>query len=293
MQVYARQAKDTDLIEHATDIRMRAEIKAGELLAQMAAGGQRAKSGQADGSGRKPSVPQLKDLGVTKTQSSRWQRLAALDETERERRIDKAKRKQMAALTSGLTRRTREDIIADDIQRCGLLTPRAGKFRTLVLDPPWDFSAFGPQGNRQPAYAPMSQEELLALPVREWVEEDAHLYLWATNLHMPDACELMQAWGFDHKTILTWVKPKWGLGDYFRNQTEHVLFGVRGKLSTKRGDISTVFEAPVGEHSEKPERFYEIVRAASHPPYGEVFQRTERPDFANVFVMADEREAVA
>jgi N6-adenosine-specific RNA methylase IME4 len=97
----------------------------------------------------------------------------------------------------------------------------------------------------------------------------------------------MAAWGFQHKTVLTWVKPRWGLGSYFRNSTEHVLFGVRGELRTRSDSIATHFEAPMGEHSEKPEAFYNIVRQASHGPYGEIFQREARPDFTNVFQMRE------
>ena len=93
---------------------------------------------------------------------------------------------------------------------------------------------------------------------------------------MPKACELMAAWGFEHKTILTWVKPRFGLGSYFRNSTEQVLFGVRGNLRTRMDDIPTHFEAPVGEHSAKPDKFYHIVQNASHPTYLDVFARKER-----------------
>jgi N6-adenosine-specific RNA methylase IME4 len=100
---------------------------------------------------------------------------------------------------------------------------------------------------------------------------------------MTRAVELMAHWGFQHKTILTWVKPRWGLGSYFRNSTEHVLFGVRGELRTRSDSIATHFEAPLGDHSEKPEIFYEIVRKASYDPYGEAFQRTTRSDFLNLF----------
>jgi N6-adenosine-specific RNA methylase IME4 len=122
------------------------------------------------------------------------------------------------------------------------------------------------------------------LDVGQWAREDyCHLYLYTTNNFMPHAVELMKTWGFDHKTILTWVKPQIGLGSYFRNSTEHVLFGIRGDISTRRDDIPTHFEAPAIGHSIKPEKFYEIVRAASYPPYGEIFQREARPDFTNVF----------
>jgi N6-adenosine-specific RNA methylase IME4 len=96
----------------------------------------------------------------------------------------------------------------------------------------------------------------------------------------------MQRWGFAHKTVLTWEKPPpFGQGAYFRNQTEHVLFGIRGEIGTRPAarSISTIFKGALGEHSEKPEELYNIIRAASYPPYGEGFQRKPRPDFTSLF----------
>jgi len=167
------------------------------------------------------------------------------------------------------------------------LRPIEGKFRTLIADPPWDYEWLSLAGRAAPGYATLTHDQLLAMTGQfsAWSEENAHMYLWTTNNFMTRAVELMARWGFSHKTVLTWVKPRWGLGSYFRNSTEHVLFGVRGELSTRRDDIATHFEAPVGEHSEKPERFYEIVRAASYPPYGEAFQRARRADFADLWTI--------
>jgi hypothetical protein len=94
-------------------------------------------------------------------------------------------------------------------------------------------------------------------------------------------------WCFQHRTIITWIKPPpFGLGSYFRNSTEHCLFATRGDTTTRpaAASIPTHFEAERGEHSEKPECFYDIVRAASYPPYGEGNQREPRADFANLFV---------
>jgi N6-adenosine-specific RNA methylase IME4/ParB-like chromosome segregation protein Spo0J len=169
-----------------------------------------------------------------------------------------------------------------DESRVLALKASTAKFRTLILDPPWKYDADF-LGRGAPKYALMEREELLALPLASWAEDNAHLYLWCTNAILPLAVELMAAWGFQHKTVLTWAKPRWGLGAHFRGQTEHVLFGIRGALSTRSDSISTLFEAPVGKHSEKPDRFYEIVRAASYPPYGEAFQRKTRLDFVNLF----------
>ena len=184
---------------------------------------------------------------------------------------------------SAETRKERKD---KDENRILSLESIDQKFPALVIDPPWDYGQLSLAARAAPGYATMTHDELLALDVGQWVDErsgGAHLYLWTTNNFMTRAVELMAAWGFQHKTVLTWIKPRWGLGAYFRNSTEHVLFGVRGELRTRSDSIATHFEAPMGEHSEKPEEFYEIVRQASYPSYGEVFQRAARPDFQNVY----------
>jgi N6-adenosine-specific RNA methylase IME4 len=163
------------------------------------------------------------------------------------------------------------------------LVATPGRYRTLVIDPPWDYEWLSLAGRAAPGYATMTHEELLALPVESWAEDHAHLYLWVTNNFMTRGVELMARWGFAHKTVLTWVKPRWGLGSYFRNSTEHVLFGVRGELMTRSSSIATHFEAPVAGHSEKPDRFYEIVREASYGSFGEAFQRKAREGFSNIY----------
>lgn len=168
------------------------------------------------------------------------------------------------------------------------LIPIEGKFRTLVFDPAWDYDGFSLSARARSGYAKQTLEELFALDVRRWADEEAgcHLYVWATNNFAGVAYELMKHWGFQHLTVLTWIKPPpFGLGSYFRNSTEHCLFATLGDTTTRpaAASIPTHFEAPRGAHSEKPERFYEIVRAASYPPYGEGNQRQPRPDFINLF----------
>jgi N6-adenosine-specific RNA methylase IME4 len=178
---------------------------------------------------------------------------------------------------------TRRERRSGDEERILSIEPRPGRYRTLVADPPWDYEWLSLAGRAAPGYATMSREELLELDVAQWAEDDCHLYLWTTNNFMTRAVELMARWGFQHKTVLTWVKPRWGLGSYFRNSTEHVLFGVRGELRTRSDSIATHFEAPVGEHSEKPDRFYEIVAEASYLPAGEIFQRKPREGFIDCY----------
>jgi N6-adenosine-specific RNA methylase IME4 len=180
-----------------------------------------------------------------------------------------------------------------DEARVRALEPIEGKFRTLLIDPAWDYD-LSLLGRAKPSYACMTLEEMRALDVKGWADESAgcHLYLCVTNNFMPHGCELMKHWGFQHRAKITWIKPPpFGLGSYFRNSTEDILFGTLGDTTTRpaAASIATHFEAPRGEmHSEKPERLYEIVREASYPPYGEAFQRKARPDFVNLF---REREA--
>jgi N6-adenosine-specific RNA methylase IME4 len=116
----------------------------------------------------------------------------------------------------------------------------------------------------------------MALPVPLWAESESHLYVWTTATNMKDAFELMDAWGFNFVTVLTWVKPTLGLGAYFRNTTEFVLFGVKGRLRTRVHDIGTHFLGARGIHSEKPEAFFELVERASYPAYLDVFARKQR-----------------
>jgi N6-adenosine-specific RNA methylase IME4 len=161
----------------------------------------------------------------------------------------------------------------DEQQRL-TVTPLQGKFRTIVLDPPWQYGSS--EERIRPAYATMSQKELLALPVASWADDPAHLYLWTTNADMPDALQLMRGWGFKYITMLTWVKPSFGIGSSFRTSTEHALFGVRGHLLTRVRNIGTHFLAPKTSHSTKPNEFYALVERASYPPFVDVFARKKR-----------------
>lgn len=172
-----------------------------------------------------------------------------------------------------------------DQDRVAALEPTPGKFRTLVFDPPWESGWYSDQVG--PEYATMTPDELRALDVAAWCEPETALYCWVPNNFLPLAVDLVRGWGFEHRSVLTWIKPKFGLGHYFRNSSEQVLFATRGEAKTRSRSIPTTFEAPVGQHSEKPEAFYEIVRAASFPSYGEAFQRQARPDFTNLFRPGD------
>jgi len=162
-----------------------------------------------------------------------------------------------------------------DIVRVGV------KFATIVIDPPWDWGDEGDQdqlGRARPDYATMSIDELCALPVGDLADVDCHLYLWITNRSLPKGFRLMDAWGFRYITAITWAKPHFGMGNYFRGQTEHILFGVKGSQPLMRKDVGTIFTAPRGPngHSSKPAEFYELVESCSPGPHLEMFSRCDR-----------------
>lgn len=185
-----------------------------------------------------------------------------------------------------LRERKREERRQANRQKVGAvpdLSTITGTFATIVIDPPWSHDDEGDRnqfGRARPDYATMGMEELLALPVGRFADAaGCHLYLWVTNRSLPKGFVLMERWGFRYVTTLTWVKPQPGLGNYYRGQTEHVLFGVLGSQPLLRKDVGTVFHAPRGPagHSGKPVKFLELVESCSPGPYLELFARGERP----------------
>lgn len=151
------------------------------------------------------------------------------------------------------------------------------QFRTVVADPPWRYENRASRAAAENHYETMTTDELCRLDVvPEHAARDAHLYLWTTNSHLADGLKVMAAWGFEYKTSLVWVKPQMGMGNYFRNGTELVLFGVRGTLPTLRKDVRNHVMAPRRKHSQKPREFLELVMASSPGPYLELFSRCSR-----------------
>jgi N6-adenosine-specific RNA methylase IME4/ParB-like chromosome segregation protein Spo0J len=149
-----------------------------------------------------------------------------------------------------------------------------GPFRVIVADPPWEYD-----GGNLP-YPTMTLEAIKSLPVREIAAPDAILWLWTTNAHLRVSFEVAEAWGFEYKNLLTWVKDRFGTGDWMRGQTEHCLFAIRGKPIFLGGKQGTVIEAVRRDHSQKPEEFYELVERLCPGGKVELFARTLRIGWA-------------
>lgn len=164
------------------------------------------------------------------------------------------------------------------------------KFSTILADPPWQFQnktgKVAPEHKRLNRYNTMTLDTICELPVSSICAETAHLYLWVPNALLPDGLRVMAAWGFQYKSNLIWHKVRKdggpdgrGVGFYFRNTTEIILFGVRGKnvrtLDPGRSQVN-IIRTMKREHSRKPDEQYDIVEACSPGPFLELFARGPR-----------------
>lgn len=162
-------------------------------------------------------------------------------------------------------------------------------FGTILADPPWQFDnrtgKMAPEHKRLRRYPTMTFEEIMELPVSRIAKPASHLYLWVPNALLAQGLEVMRRWGFTYKTNLVWYKIRKdggpdgrGVGFYFRNVTELVLFGVRGRLRTEqpgRRQVNIISSCK-REHSRKPDEQYRIIESCSPGPYLEMFARHER-----------------
>jgi len=164
------------------------------------------------------------------------------------------------------------------------------RFATILADPPWQFvnktGKMAPEHKRLARYGTMKLDEIMVLPVAGLCAATAHLYLWCPNALLPDGLAVMKAWGFTYKSNIVWHKVRKdggsdgrGVGFYFRNVTELLLFGVKGKnartLAPGRRQVNFIATRK-REHSRKPDEQYAIIEACSPGPFLELFARGSR-----------------
>jgi N6-adenosine-specific RNA methylase IME4 len=168
-----------------------------------------------------------------------------------------------------------------------------GRFATILADPPWQFQnrtgKVAPEHRRLLRYPTMELQEIIDLPVGNFAAARSHLYLWVPNALLMEGLKVMKAWGFTYKSNIVWFKIRKdggpdgrGVGFYFRNVTELVLFGVRGSMRTLKAGRTQVntLATRKREHSRKPDEIYDIIEACSPGPYLELFARFRRKGWA-------------
>jgi N6-adenosine-specific RNA methylase IME4 len=270
---WAKTAKDERLLANATRLRLCAERRAGEILRDMGARGERLLCGRPKkGGSETPISPaRLVDLKVTKEESKRWRRLALLAPPEFERKISDATQEALRALHGSradkaaakkAARAEREAALG--AKQCAL--PQK-KYGVIYADPEWSFEVYSRDGGLDRAadnhYPCSSIEAIKARRVGDIAAQDCALFLWATVPLLPAALDVMAAWGFAYKSHCVWRKDRDGTGYWFRNAHELLLVGTRGAVPAPAmgAQWSSVADAPLGRHSEKPEIFLELIEA--------------------------------
>jgi len=178
-----------------------------------------------------------------------------------------------------------------------------GRFGTILIDPPWRFTnrtgKMAPEHRRLRRYPTLSFDEIAALPVERLARPRSHLYLWCPNALLREGLRVMEQWGFTYKTNLVWLKVRKdggpdgrGVGFYFRNVTELLLFGVRGRLRTEapgRRQVNVLISRKQ-EHSRKPDEQYALIERCSPGPFLELFARKKVPGWVSWGDQADSYE---
>jgi N6-adenosine-specific RNA methylase IME4 len=298
MQAYARQAKDSTLITQATEIRMRAERRAGELLTEMANSRERDAGKGGDRKSRsRPATVKLNDIGVSKSQSSRWQKLAALDRESFEQRVEHTTKTAYDLVARRFIKEA--DLIRAQaehgkviehgctVDHLAALTACGKRFGVILADPPWPWETWAPTGRTiERHYSTLTPAAIARLPVAALAADDCALLLWCTGPHLAIGTHVavFEAWGFRPSTIaFTWVKtnvdnsPATGLGYYTRSNAELCLIGIKGKPLRLARDVHQVVLAPVGEHSEKPGEVHRRIERLFAGPYLELYARQTVP----------------
>jgi N6-adenosine-specific RNA methylase IME4 len=303
MELYARQAKDTTLISQATEIRMRAERCCGELLREMAERKER-DSGKGN---RNPTLKshavtsKLSDLGVTKSQSSRWQQLAGLDDDTFEARLKSAsacaydkiahrflKEQKIKRANESHAEIVEHGCTVDDLVA---LAESGKRFGVIYADPPWPSGTWGgPSGKVSSApdnhYRTSTIGQIACLPVAALTAENCALLLWCTAPHITIGTHktIIEGWGFKPCTFgFDWVKTNaggslyTGMGYYTRGNSEVCLLAIKGSPLRLATDVREIVMAPVGEHSEKPEEACRRVERLFPGPYLELYARKAVP----------------
>jgi N6-adenosine-specific RNA methylase IME4 len=279
LEHYARQAKDKEAVRQCGAVRLRAEVKAGELLAKM----EKAKGAKGNPGGQGAIVVRshddttqtLSSIGVSKKQSSDWQQLAALPTPEIEAALNKSVIPTTNALLKKPRRAKRERAFAETTKQTKL-------YGVIYADPPWRFEPYSRETGLDRAadshYETMSLDDIVTMAVP--AAPDCVLFLWATVPMLPEALAVMRAWGFTYKSHCAWVKDRMGTGHWFRNKHELLLVGTRGvgvPAPAPGEQYVSVIEAALGRHSEKPACFAEMIEEMfPHVPAIELFARGQR-----------------
>lgn len=274
MRAYARMANDVQLEMDASELRLRAERRLGIMLSEqkrtagLNKGGRPKTSSKSEG----VSVPSLPDLGIDHKLSSRSQKVGGIAEQAfeavvanvRQRIADKSGRVSLDV--TSVDKKEKRAARERDLAAKQAALP-SKKYGVVYADPEWQFDVYSRDSGMDRAadnhYPTSTTEAICARPVGDIAADDCVLFLWATVPMLPDALQVMSAWGFTYKSHCIWAKDRIGTGYWFRNQHELLLVGTKGNIPAPAmgTQIPSLLDAPVRKHSQKPAEAYEMIEA--------------------------------
>jgi N6-adenosine-specific RNA methylase IME4 len=275
-----------ECVQEAAEIAACAQRKAGEMLSAM----EKQRPGEYQRLHDATVAPSLSDLGIEKTQSHRWQRIASLPEEVFHDYIERCKANGSEITSSGLCKLAKKTTATSNIieiesgaegvvDNFDAVLASGEAFATIYADPPWRYGNQATRASTDNHYQTMTVEDIAAIPVAKVVEPKALLFLWTTNGFLFESKQVIDAWGFEFKSAVVWVKPQMGIGNYVRNAHEYLLICSRGGARTApagRSQISWI-SAKRGKHSSKPAVFRDLVERLSIPNRLEMFGRETVP----------------
>ena len=278
VQHYLKQRDGSfDAQQDAAEIKLRAERRLGELLAETV----NHNGSRGVGSTMLPTIP----AGIDKHQSHRFQKVASLPDAEFEKHIAETRAAEEELTTAGVMRaakqETRAAVNADILNGADACTVddlhklvRAGqKFGTIYVDPPWQYGNQATRASTDNHYPTMTLDEIAALPVKELGAENSHLHLWTTNAFGFESATLLDAWGYANRGLFVWCKPQMGLGNYWRVSQEYLQLGLRGSCPFHDHSLKGWAVIDRGGHSSKPIEVRRLIERASPGPRLELFAR--------------------
>ena len=250
-----KQAKESpEVIRKAEEIKLRAERRAGELLKET----EFQKPGEYQRSKSTTVAPTLKNMGISKDQSSKWQKIANIPEEKFENYLEVEKELSTGGILNYKKNIDRQQRVEETE------TPRLeGKYRIIYADPPWKYGSDYQDkfGHAKSHYSTMDLKELCDLPVKDIAMPNSVLFLWVTSPKLNWAFPIMDAWGFDYKTSFVWDKVKHNYGNYNSVRHEFLLIGGRGSATpdVKKLHDSVVSIERTEKHSQKPPFFRDLI----------------------------------
>jgi len=277
-----------DIILHAATIKVQAERRLSEMLLDLplakAAPGNQYTGKQSDRSRTATGPVRLRELGITKSDSSRAQQIARLPAPVFHRYVEQTTKAGKEPTAAGLLRLAKEQRATTSVHTVRVDTPRfvrslqdlvaAGqRFGTVYADPPWPFRDRASRGAANQHYPTLTLKQIIAEPVAQLAADASHLHLWCPSAMVPDAFQVIAAWGFDYRSTFIWLKPNLGVGHYWRCSHEILLLGVRSNLPFRDHSQRSWIQADRRTHSEKPDEVRRLIERVSPGPYLELYGR--------------------